>query len=351
VPGFQGSTDGAGATAQFYQPEEVALDGDGNIYVVEHGNNTVRKIAPQGTNWVVTTLAGCPTCAAGTNDGPGIEARFNGPFGLTFSGGSVFVSDTGNKTIRKLTPAAAGWEVSTFAGTPKIGGSLDGAGAVALFSAPLGLAADANGNIYVGDSIQIRKITSGGMVSTLAGQLLNGSADGPGSTATFWTARGVAVDRAGNVYVADQANQLVRKLTPDGGSWNVTTIGGMQGSAGTTDGVGVDARFSQPTGVAVDGAGSVYVVDSAGARVTKGISSNTQVEVRFDTSPGGLSISDGTLTMRLVTPSSGSIILEESQNLFEWVPIRTNILSAPTLELSIPFNLAQNAFFRLKLGP
>jgi sugar lactone lactonase YvrE len=351
VPGFQGSEDGAGATAQFYEPEEVAVDGNGNIYVVEHANNTVRKIAPVGTNWVVTTLAGCPTCAVGTNDGPGLEARFNGPFGLTFSGGNVFVTDTGNKTIRKLTPAGAGWEVSTFAGTPKVGGSRDGSGTTALFSAPLGLAADANGNIYVGDSIQIRKITSDGTVSTLAGQLVNGSADGPGSTATFWGARGVAVDSAGNVYVADQPNQLVRKLTPVGGSWNVTTIGGKQGLAGTTDGLGMDARFSQPTGVAVDGAGSVYVADSSGARVTKGISTNAPVEVRFETDPGGVTISGGNLTMNLLTPSSGSIILEESQNLLAWLPIRTNILSAPTLQLSIPFNSAQNAFFRLRLAP
>src|SRR5204863_3875994 len=109
----------------------------------------------------------CPTCPVGTNDGPGSAARFNGPFGITASQGNVFVADTGNKTIRKLTQTLTGWEVSTFAGRPKIGGSTDGTGPAALFSAPLGLASDADGNIYVGDSIRIRRITPAGIVSTL----------------------------------------------------------------------------------------------------------------------------------------------------------------------------------------
>lgn len=351
IPGFQGSADGTGAAAQFYQPEEVALDGDGNLYVVEHANNAVRKIAPVGTNWVVTTLAGCPTCPAGTNDGPGLQARFDGPFGLTFSGGSVFVSDSGNKTIRKLAPAPGGWDVSTFAGKPRVGGSQDGNGAAALFSGPLGLASDASGNIYVADSIQIRKITSEATVSTLAGQLTNGAADGPGGSATFWSARGVAVDGTGNVYVADQANHLVRRLTSTSGSWSVTTLGGMPVSAGTNDGVGITARFNQPSGVAVDMAGNVYVVDSGSARVTKGVSTSVPVDVRFDTSPGGLSMAGGIFTMKVLTPSSGSVVLEESQNLLTWLPVRTNALSASAWSLSIPFNPGQNAFYRLKYSP
>ena len=351
VPGIQGSGDGAGAAGQFYEPEELAVDREGNIYVVEHANNTVRKIAPVGTNWVVTTLAGCPTCAAGTNDGPGLEARFNGPFGLTFANGSVFVADTGNKTIRKVTPVAGGWEVSTFAGTPKIGTGTDGTGAAASFSAPLGLAADSSGTLYVADSSRIRSITPGGAVSTLAGQFLNGSADGPGGAASFWGARGVAVDLAGNVFVADQANRLVRMLTSQSGAWNVTTIAGKPGSAGTADGLGVDARFSQPTGVAVDAFGSLYVVDSSSARVTKAGSPNAPVELRFDLSAGGVSISGGTLTVRVVTSAIGSMILEQSPDLSTWAPIRTIPLPLPSPEVAIPFVSTGNAFFRLRLAP
>ena len=351
VPGVQGSADGTGAAAQFYEPEELAVDGTGNIFVVEHANNTVRKIAPVGTNWVVTTLAGCPTCPAGTNDGPGLAARFDGPFGLTISQGAVFVADTGNKTIRKLTPSAAGWTVSTFAGTPKIGGSLDGTGTAALFSAPLGLAADASGNIFVGDSIRIRRITANGTVSTLAGQLVNGSADGAGSAAMFWGARGVAVDATGNVYVADQPNQLIRKLTASGGGWNVTTLGGQPGVAGTADGVGVDARFSQPTGVAVDASGTLYVVDSSGARITKGSSTNAPAALRFNLAAGALAISEGNLLLGLTTPSSGSVVLESTSDFFTWQPIRTNVLTGAPLKLSIPIDAEKNVFFRLTLTP
>lgn len=202
----------------------------------------------------------------------------------------------------------------------------------------------------MGDSIRIRRITPAGTVSTLAGQLINGSADGPGQTAAFGNARGVAVDNTGAVYVADQANQLIRKLTPDGANWNVTTIAGKPGSPGSTNGFGADARFNQPTGVAVDSAGNVYVVDSGAARVTKGITTNAPVQLRFDTTPGGLSIAGGNFTMKLATPSSGSIILEASENLVLWLPIQTNTLSAPSLEITIPLHPAGRAFYRVKLS-
>jgi sugar lactone lactonase YvrE len=335
IAGIQGSADGKGAAAQFYEPEELALDGQGNIFVVEHANNTVRKIAPNGTNWVITTVAGCATCDPGTNDGPGLEARFDGPFGLTLSQGNIFVADTGNKNIRKLTETAGGWEVSTFAGNIKIPGVVDGSGTAATFSAPLGLAADSAGNIYVGDSILIRKITPDGTVSTLAGKFALGSADGPGSEATFSGARGLAVDKQGNIYVADQPDQLVRKLSPNGASWTVTTVAGSPGIAGTADGVGADARFNQPTGVAVDAEGNLYVADSSGARVTKGVSPNKPAEVRFDTSAAGFSLSNGKVTLTLTSSASGSIILEESQNLQTWSPVLTNAVTASPVVLTV----------------
>jgi len=203
TPGQIGSADGKGGAAQFYGPEELTVDGAGNIYVVEHFNNTVRQIAPDGTNWIVTTVAGCASCAAGTNDGTGIAARFNGPFGLTLdSSGNLYVADTGNKTIRKISPSQSEWVVTTFAGASLQGGSLDGSGTNARFASPVGLAANANG-IYVADSSTIRKISFGGVVTTLAGcpTCAPGSSDGTGTNALFWGARGVAVDGAGNLYV------------------------------------------------------------------------------------------------------------------------------------------------------
>jgi hypothetical protein len=319
--------------------------------VVEHANNTVRKIAPVGTNWVVTTLAGCPTCPLGTNDGPGIAARFNGPFGLTFSKGNVYVTDTGNKTIRKLTPSASGWDVSTFAGKPLVGGYLDGAGTAARFSAPLGLASDAQGNVYVGDSVGVRRIAPDGTMTTLAGHPAIGSADGPGSTATFWSARGVAVDGAGNVYVADQANQLVRRLAFDGAAWNVTTVGGKAGFAGTNAGSRIDARFNQPTGVAVDASGNLYVVDSGAARVSKGSSPDAPASVKFDTSPGALAVSDNTFSIKFVAPAKGSVVVESSGDLSAWLPVRTVPLSGANPGISLPLDPNGRAYYRLRLAP
>ena len=353
TPGQIGSADGKGGAAQFYGPEELTVDGAGNIYVVEHFNNTVRQIAPDGTNWIVTTVAGCASCAAGTNDGTGIAARFNGPFGLTLdSSGNLYVADTGNKAIRKISPSQSEWVVTTFAGAPLQGGSLDGSGTNARFASPVGLAANANA-IYVADSSTIRKISFGGVVTTLAGcpTCAPGSSDGTGTNAIFWTARGVAVDGAGNLYVADSANHLVRKLTPNGSDWMVTTLGGSPGQAGGADGVGSDARFNQPTGVAVDSAGNLYVVDSGEDRITKGRPATATTVVQFDTSSGSLTVSNGFFRMRITGPSSGSLILDVSTNLQSWTPIQTNSLSAGAAAVSVPLNSDPYRFFRAHLAP
>ncbi len=354
LPGEAGSADGSGGGAQFYGPEELKVDSSGNIYVVEFFNNTVRKIAPVGANWVVTTLAGCPTCPAGTNDGPGIEARFSGPFGLTVdSSGNVFVADTGNQTIRKLTPSGDAWTVTTFAGAPKVGGASDGVGTAARFGSPIGLAADRHGNIFVVDGFSVRMITSDATVTTLAGHPGIGSADGDGSVATFWVPRGIAVDAAGNLFVADTANHLIRELASTGGAWNVTTLAGSPGMTGTNDGAGSEARFNQPSGITVDALGNLYVVDSNNHRITKGISPDggMGISVGFDSGGGGLSVAEGSFSMRVTGPMTGSVVLEASTDLVLWLPIQTNSLSAPPVTLSVPIERGADSFFRLRLTP
>ena len=350
TPGYAGSADGKGAAAQFWAPEGLAVDGDGNIYVSDYFNNAVRKIAPVGTNWMVTTLAGCPSCPGGTNDGPGKTARFNNAFGLTRdNNGNLYVADTVNKTIRKISPAQPEWIVTTFAGAPLQGGSVDGTGGNARFASPLGLAADANG-IYVADSSTIRKITFGGVVTTLAGcpSCPPGSSDGTGTNALFWTARDVAVDSGGNLYVADSANHIIRKLTPAGADWMVTTIAGSPGQASGADGVGSDARFNQPSGVAVDAAGNVYVVDTGENRVTKGTPAAATTVVQFDTNSGNLTISNGFFQLRLTGPAGGDVVVEASTNLAAWTPIQTNGLP---LNLSVPLTTSPHQFFRARLVP
>jgi sugar lactone lactonase YvrE len=243
----QGYQDGTGATTRFSLPEGVAADSSGNVYVADLGNNRIRKITSAG---VVSTFAGNGT--AGFNDSVvAATAEFNRPMGLTVDPkGNVFVADTGNNRIRKITPAGV---VSTFAG-----------GTGATFVLPYGVALDLSGNFYVADTYanRVRKITPGGVVTTLAGSGKIGTADGAGAAAQFSSPDGVTVDGVGNVYVADTNNNRIRKITPAG---LVTTVAGS--ICGNQDGAPSVARFCGPQSVAIDASGNLYVGDSANSRI------------------------------------------------------------------------------------
>ncbi|HSR98240.1 MAG TPA: hypothetical protein VLM79_14375, partial [Kofleriaceae bacterium] len=260
TPGTVGSADGTGAAASFYIPTGIAVDGAGNVYVTDTGNSNIRKITAEGA---VSTLAGTAGLA-GSADGVGSAARFNVPFGITVDGaGNAYVADQGNHTIRKITPAA---EVTTLVGTPGSAGSADGTGPAALFNHPTGIAADGAGNLYVGDEFNstIRKITAAGAVTTLAGTAhRGGSTDGTGAAARFSFPEGVAVDAAGNVFVADAFDAIIRKVTAAG---VVTTLAGTASQAGGTDGKGSAARFFTPAGVVADRACNVFVADLGAIR-------------------------------------------------------------------------------------
>ena len=249
-----GNADGTGGFAQFDNPQGIASDPSGNLYVADTQNNTIRAVSPGG---VVTTLAGTPRIYGA--DGTGSAAAFTNPGGTAVDlAGNVYVADTNNAIIRKITPAGV---VTTLAGTLDRYGSTDGTGSGAQFNHPMGIALDLGGNVYVADdgANTIRKITPAGVVTTLAGNpFQNGSADGTGSSAQFNNPQSVAVDEAGNVYVADSNNQTIRKVTPNG---SVTTLAGVAGQYGNSDGSGPNARFNYPQGVAVDSAGNLYVAD------------------------------------------------------------------------------------------
>jgi hypothetical protein len=261
--GFYGSADGTGAEACFNNPCGVATDGAGNVYVADTDNHTIRKVTPAG---VVTTLAGLAG-SYGSSDGTGSEARFRWPSGVAADGaGNVYVADTYNQTVRKITPEGA---VTTFAGLAGSYGSGDGTGSEARFYLPHAVAADVAGNVYVADrdNHTIRQVTPGGVVTTLAGQAGSyGSSDGTGSGARFYQPFGVGVDVAGNVYVADTRNYMIRKVTPGG---VVTTLAGLPGSYGSTDGTGAAARFCYPGAVASDAAGNLYVADTSNHTIRK----------------------------------------------------------------------------------
>jgi len=237
----------------------TAVDASGNVYAASVPTNEVLKITPSG---IVSTFAGGG--APGNMDGTGSAASFNQPIGLAVdAAGNVYVADSGNNEIRKITPAGA---VTTLAGNGTAGNA-DGNGAAASFFSPSGVAIDAAGNVYVADEAnnEIRKITSTGAVTTLAGNGYPGSSDGTAFEATFNAPNGVGVDATGNVYVADSGNREIRKITLAG---VVSTLAGPR-ALNSNDGIGSSASFSVPAGVAVDAAGNVYVADSGKNEIRK----------------------------------------------------------------------------------
>ena len=270
--GTPGALDGAGAAAQFYNPAGVACDASGNVYVADQANHRIRKIL--AATGVVSTLAGS---TQGFADGTGAAAQFGNPQGVACDGsGNVYVADRDNQRIRRI--VAATGAVSTLAGNATYGFA-DGTGAAAQFFNPTGVACDGSGNVYVCDQSnqRIRKIVAAtGAVSTLAGSTF-GFADGTGAAAKFLDPTGVACDGSGNVYVADTNNNRVRRIVAATGV--VSTLAGS-GAYGFADGPGAAAQFRLPTGVACDGSGNVFVADQNNHRI-RGIVAATGVVSTF----------------------------------------------------------------------
>jgi sugar lactone lactonase YvrE len=316
--GFGGFADGTAAEALFKRPMSVVLAGNGNIYVVDYGNDRIRMLTPGGG---VSTLAGSGS-VGGYADGPGTQAQFNGPYGIAMDGsGYLYVADSNNHRIRKVFSDGA-YAVETFAGSTY--GYADGTGADAQFNQPIGIAVhgadfyvvdnynyrirkmtattgaipkgvvttfagagtqgyaegtgtaaqfysprsitvDNDGNVYVADFHRIRKITPGGEVTTFAGSTSAGYADGTGTAAQFTSLYGIAADNSGNLYVSEWEDHRIRKITPGG---EVTTFAGS-GTEGYADGDFSAAQFKNPQGIAVDGDGNVYVADCGNHRIRK----------------------------------------------------------------------------------
>jgi sugar lactone lactonase YvrE len=263
-PGNGGYADGTGSSAQFYFPFGLCVDSGGNIYVCD-GGNTIRKVTQGG---VVTTIAGTGGVTGNAN-GTGAAAQFSQPVAITVdSAGNLYVSEQANQTIRKIAP---GGVVTTLAGTAGATGSLDGTGSAARFDLPAGIAIDSNGNLFLADATnaEIRKITPAGVVTTIAGSpQLTGDADGTGSAARFFFPVGLAIDSHNNIFIADDGNDTIREMTEAG---VVTTIGGVPGHFGITDGTGAGALFDSPEGIAVDALGNVYVGDTFNDTIRRGL--------------------------------------------------------------------------------
>jgi streptogramin lyase len=311
LAGVPGSADGTNSAARFNEANGVAVDTNGNVYVADWGNHTIRKVTPVGTNWVVTTLAG-KAGHPGLLNGTGTNAEFDYPNGVAVdTNGNVYVADTANAAIRKVTPAGVVTTLSTD------------------FSGPAGVAVDTNGNVYVADyySYTIRKVTSAGVVTILAGLSgVPGSADGTNSAARFNYLRGVAVDSAGNLYVADTYNFTIRKVTPVGASWVVTTLAGWPGSFGGADGTGSAAGFYYPGGVAVDSAGNLYVASGYNNTMRKGFPASSVPAPNLQPP----SLSAGQFGFAITGLPGLAVNIESSGDLSQWQVVGTVILEGGT---------------------
>ena len=311
-----GFADGQGSAAQFDLPSGITIDTVGNLYVADMVKHRIRKVTPKGE---VTTLAGGQW---GFADGQGSAAKFSDPHGITIDAmGNLYVADRGNHRIRKVTPKG---EVSTLAGSDK-GGFADGQGSTAQFYVPSGIAIDAAGNLYVADSgnRRIRKITPSGEVTTLAGSE-KGFADGKG-TAQF-DRHGIAIDAAGNLYMTDRDRNLIRKVSPKG---EVSTFagGGKEGFAGFADGQGGAAQFYSPDSIALDAAGNLYVTDKINYRIRK---ITPKGEVSTLAGNGKRGFADGDERIAQFSAASG-IAIDATGNLYvaDFSRIRKIVIQRP----------------------
>jgi hypothetical protein len=258
--GVSGKADGTGVAASFFNPEGLVTDAAGNIFVADTSNNLIRKITPAG---VVTTFAG--SGLKKSVDGTGIAASFNGPTEIAIdSSGTLYVADRFGNVIRKISVAGV---VTTLAGSG-VQGNKDGLGLAATFNGPHGLAFDGSGSLFVADSFNnlIRKITPGGLVSTFAGSGASGYVDAAGTSAAFGRPSSLAIDAANNVYVGDILNHVIRRITPAG---VVTTFAGNGTTAGSggIDGPGISATFGNPFGLAFDLSGNLVVADNFSGKI------------------------------------------------------------------------------------
>lgn len=308
VTTFAGTTngylDGTGTAAQFSNPRGMTIDASGNLYVTDFNSYRIRKITPSG---VVTTIAG-----NGNNismDGTGTAAQVT-PNSITIdnAGNLYFTEAFYNHKIRKITLSGV---VTTIAGSAQ--GFSDGTGTSAQFYNPRGIVVDNSGNLYVADSgnHKIRKITPAGVVTTVAGST-NGYADGTGTSAQFSFPFDLTMDKAGNLFVADSNNHKIRKITPAG---VVTTVAGS--SQGFADGTALTSQFSNPSNVKFDSFGNLFISDVSNNRIRKMNASGNVTTLTGSNQgfvSGAIGIAQFYAPRSLVFDTAGNLFVVDSEN-------------------------------------
>jgi hypothetical protein len=274
------------------------VDGAGNVYVSDGNNDTIRKLTLAGTNWVSSTIAGLAG-SAGSADGTNSRVRFNGPIAITVDGaGNLYVADHYNFTIRKLTPSETNWVSTTIAGRAGI----------------------------------------------------SGSTDGTNSAARFAYALTIAVDGSGHLYVAENGNSTIRKLTPVGTNWVSATIGGRAGFPGSADGTNSAARFSGP-GATVDSTGDLFIADSGNNTIRKGVPlSIVPTPPIFES----LLLVNSTVSLTWTASAGRKYQLEYSSDLSSgnWQNSETSITATNgTMSESDPLGMHRQRFYRVVLLP
>ncbi|MBZ5619228.1 MAG: hypothetical protein LAQ69_10975 [Acidobacteriia bacterium] len=328
--GFSG--DGSDATkAQMNFPTGIAVDSSGNLYIADFLNLRIRKVSSSGS---ISSVAGNGVLSYSGDGGPALNAQMNAPQGVAAdAAGNIYVADTGNNVVRRVSKAGA---IAAFAGNGTAGSNGDGSAATgAQLSAPMGLAVDASGNLYIADSqnAKVRKVSTSGAISTVAGNGTPGyGGDGAAATgAQLNTPIGIAVDAAGNLFIADFSNNRIRKVSTSG---TITTVAGNGNSGYSGDGgQATNAQLNTPTAVALDGAGNLYIGDT-GNNVVRLVTPSGTITTIAGNGSAGYSGDGGPATQaQLVNPraiavdSAGNVYIADGSTLVRQIVYPSGLIT------------------------